>query len=455
MNRIENASAPKQLVDEYGNIHYLSEELARGGQGVVFRTKDADLAIKQPLDASGKPDKNADLPDLFRNIRLLPLPPRIPVSLPLSILRDEPGYVMRLLNGMKPFESFEMNGTAQKELNEAIETGRLESPAWLAEIPDNKTRLRLLHYARTGSTRRRLFALSQCASILARLHSAGLVYGDISPKNVFVGDGESRDVWLIDADNMRLEMCENGNAVFTPHYGAPEVVQEKDRSRPRTDCWAFAVLAFQALTLCHPFIGRRVLEPDDENNGWDADPGAAGDAPADLDEQAYAGYLPFIDDENDDCNSAVTLPPMPREIVTTSELRRLFQETLGIGRTWPHRRPAMAFWALELARAYDTSLTCPDCAMSYFADGNSKCPYCGEPRPLFARAKTPRWKLCIPSTSNEFPLPNRLFYPFSFEHNNDAEYEVALDFSKKTTKPVRGTKPFPPELSIEFLEAEK
>ena len=50
--------APKVLVDEYGNFHQITDELARGGQGVVYRTKDADLAVKQPLDASGQPDKN-------------------------------------------------------------------------------------------------------------------------------------------------------------------------------------------------------------------------------------------------------------------------------------------------------------------------------------------------------------------------------------------------------------
>ena len=49
--------APKPLVDEYGNVHHIADELARGGQGVVYRTKDADLAVKQPLDASGQPDK--------------------------------------------------------------------------------------------------------------------------------------------------------------------------------------------------------------------------------------------------------------------------------------------------------------------------------------------------------------------------------------------------------------
>jgi hypothetical protein len=43
----ENATEPsKALADEYGTLHYVGEELARGGQGVVFRSTDADLAIK-------------------------------------------------------------------------------------------------------------------------------------------------------------------------------------------------------------------------------------------------------------------------------------------------------------------------------------------------------------------------------------------------------------------------
>jgi hypothetical protein len=92
MSSSDRTPAVRQLVDEHGNIHCPSEELARGGQGVVFRTTDADLAIKQPLDASGNPDKNANLRERFHSIRLLPLPPRVPISLPLAILRDEPGY---------------------------------------------------------------------------------------------------------------------------------------------------------------------------------------------------------------------------------------------------------------------------------------------------------------------------------------------------------------------------
>jgi hypothetical protein len=443
--------ALEPLVDEYGNVHQITDELARGGQGVVHRTKDADLAVKQPLDASGQPDKNANLRERFQRIRRLPMPRRIPVSLPLAILRDEPGYVMRLLNGMKPFAVFDLDSRGKKKL----EDEKQALPQWLAKIPDKDLALRLLHYASTGSTRRRLFALAKCAAILARLHSAGLVYGDISTNNAFMGEGTARDVWLIDADNMRPELPSGGVTVYTPGYGAPEVVQGRDQSRPRTDCWAFAVMAFKMLALCHPFIGKKVLQAEDDDGGWDAEPviSVANGAPASLEEQAYAGHLPFVDDEDDDSNKGVG--GLPRALVATEGLRHLFQETFGGGRELPHRRPAMAFWALELARAADQSLDCPECGMSHFADEHARCPYCGAAHPAFIRAKTPRWVMLIPGDAAQAALPQRLFHPFSFEHHDDTAHEAVLDFAAQIAVPVRGTQPFPDNLTFEFVEGGK
>lgn len=448
MNRLDNSQLPKPYSDEYGNLHYLAEELARGGQGMVFRTRDANLAVKQPLDAFGQPDKNANLRERFQNIRLLTIPSRIPVSLPLAILRDEPGYVMRLLDGMKSFSFFDLDAKRKKKLKER----KPELPQWLAGIPDKEMARRLSYYADTGSTRRRLFALSKCASILARLHSAGLVYGDISPNNAFISEESSNEVWMIDADNLRFELPSGGATVYTPGYAAPEIAQGYDQSRPRTDCWAFAVMAFKILSLSHPFIGKKVLEAENDEGGWDAEPVADG-APADLDEQAYGGYLPFIDDKDDDSNQGVN--GLPRALVATPGLRLLFQETFGEGRKQPHRRPMMGFWALELARAFDLSLECPICKMSYFADDNKKCPYCASPRPAFMRASTPRWEILIPNGNTEYALPHRMFYPFSFEHNDDTECEAAPNFSAKTAFPVRGTMAFPDNLSFKFVEAAK
>lgn len=459
-----SAGKPIYLADEYGNVHYLADELARGGQGVVYRTNDDDLAIKLPLNTNGQPDKEVDLRKTFQKIRTLELPKGIPLSLPLAILRDEPGYVMRLLNGMSSFSGFSLDG------EQRIEMEKNELPQWLSGIPDKKFAQDLAYYAETGSTCRRLYALFKCASILARLHNAGIVYGDISQNNVFISKNIPGECWLIDADNLRLEIPSGGHTVYTQHLGAPEIVQGKDSSRPRTDCWAFSVMAFQMLALCHPFIGKKVLEPD-EDCGWDSEPPAS-DIPADLDEQAYAGYLPYIDDEKDDSNEFQG--GLPRQLVLTQKLRRLFQETLGAGRLQPHRRPSMTFWALELAKAFDNSVLCPNCHMSYyFMADTAVCPYCQTPMPSLVIAKTPYWSKILTvqiamlagkeqngsemtntdeKSSFVIDLPHRLFNTFSLTSADSTVYSnVFVDLNQEKVTPPRGAKQFPSDVVFEFV----
>ncbi len=430
------------LADQYGYLHRLTDELARGGQGVVFRTGDPDLAVKQPLGADGEPDRSTSLVDRFASIRTLPLPRRIPVSLPLATLRDQPGYVMRLLSDMQSFGAFELSADRREHL---VKT---QMPAWLEGVKDPSTAATLLHYAQSGSTKSRLWALSRVAAILARLHAAGLVYGDISPNNCFVGTGERPEVWLIDADNLRYEVLEGGNAVFTPRYGAPEIVQGRDCSRPRTDCWAFSVMAFETLSLVHPFVGRKVLDPEDDEGGWDADP-VNDAAPADLDDQAYAGFLPFVDDEDDDSNPAMS--GLPRGLVSTPEIAKLFQETFSAGRVKPLRRPAASYWARALTSAHDQSLVCPVCQMSFFRHHDG-CPYCGEPRPGHVLARTDRWELIVQvAKPSDVRLPHRLFHPFSIELNGRTEYEASIDPTTQSVNHVRGTAVLPSGLTFEFI----
>ena len=422
-----NDGPPRLLIDQYDNMFTLKDEISRGGQGVVYRTTDTDIAIKQPLvSGTDIPDTSLNLQKRFEHIRLLPLPERIEITLPISILKSEPGYVMQLLNNMKPFEK--------------LFSGRTD-----AEKYEN--------YSKAGSARFRLGILAKCAAILARLHNAGLVYGDISDKNCFMGEGENPMVWLIDADNLAFETVKGKGGFFTPGYGAPEIVTGRDSSRPRTDCWAFAVLAFKMLTLIHPFLdGKMVQENEDEDN-WDSGPNSD-ESELSLDQKALMGFFPYVYDEDDDSNAAVGgLPP---ELIFTSQLQRLFQETFGPGRTQPWRRPSMAFWAWELTKAYDQMLVCPKCGMSYFEENNKICPFCDGSKPAYFRAVTPYGVKLYQAQEDqeEHVLPHRLFYPFSLAQNDKPEYYALLDFNTGTSQAVRGTV-FPDNLKIEFVEERK
>ena len=442
-------SSGRYVVDQYGNRFEITEELARGGQGVVYRTSDADLAVKQPLGPDGRPDKSSNLQDDFARIRCLPLPQGLPISLPVSILKGEPGYVMTLLNEMKSFGSFYLNGEDREMLD------REPLPDWLKGMPSRDAAAPLMFYAKTGSSKRRHYALYKCASLLARLHAAGLVYGDVSPNNAFIADVEPCEVWLIDADNLRFERMTGGQSVYSPHYGAPEIVRGIDSSRPYSDIWAFSVMAFEMLALEHPFIGRAVLDPDGDEGGWDCDDWDAepsdDDKPADLDDQAYMGYLPFVDDELDDSNEGMT--GLPRDLMMTPFLRKLFQETLGVGREKYWRRSSLMLWSLGFAQAHDSMLVCPDCHMSYF-NSNKECPFCRRPHPAYAIAKTPEWSMVIEDKGApyELALPHRLFNAFSLEHSDDAAYSALVDFSVKRIEPVRGTEKFPDDITFRFVE---
>ena len=430
------------IADEYGYRHQLVEEIARGGQGVVYRTSYPDIAVKQPLHSFDASSANSKLRDQIRNVRCLPVPLGLPISFPVAVLRDEPGYVMKLLNEMKPFSAFEFNGKARLGL------AGLPIPEWLSGVDDGKVASALMHYSISGSTKRRLGVLSILASILARLHAAGLVYCDVSPNNCFMSEEDPRNVWLIDADNLRFELESGGSAVYTPRYGAPEIVQGRDRARPRTDAWAFAVMAFEMITLIHPFVGQRVLQSKEDAEDWDVESRAESSID-DLYAQAYAGSLPYVDDTEDDSNRA--LGGLPRSIVFTANLDNLFHETFGHGREKPWRRPTLSFWALELARAHDESVVCPSCSMSYYFSFVA-CPFCSHTRPKVAVFSTRHWRFVQQDGCDQVDLPHRLFNVFNLELHASIAFEAELDFASEATTHTQGSDPLPQNLILAFVE---
>lgn len=427
--------ARRKVRDQYGNTYTLTGELSKGGQGYVYTTDREEYIVKQPkeyVENKAVWESRVDLAEKmdqwethFQEIRILPFPRRIDsvLTLPVAVLDGEPGYVMRFLSGMKSFASiFELDGETRKALIDE----NPEMPDWMRGCPD-KSKWLYYHYAKTGSTKHRLYALYKCASCLARLHSSGMVYGDISTNNIFIEDKVPGRCSLIDADNIRLE-GDAGSNVITPGYGAPEVVQGKDSIRPRTDCWAFAVMAYWMLALQHPFKGKLVFEPQEVDDFGDAD------------EKAYAGQFPYIADPNDDSNA--WLGPLPRELIMTEQLQKLFVETFCSGRTMPWRRPSMAIWAKELAVAFDQSLDCPNCGMSYYSE-LERCPYCDCDQPDHYEIVGPDgWRKVYQQKEGRVSIPYRVMASaFPIESGDEAYSQKEINADKHSLKTVRGEDP--------------
>jgi serine/threonine protein kinase len=142
-------------------------------------------------------------------------------------------------------------------------------------------------YLKTGGLLRRLKILARLARVLAELHGRGLAYGDLSPANVFVSQSlEHAEVWLIDADNVASQSRDGQQVVFTPDYGAPEILREESGINTLTDSWSFAVMAYRLLTLVHPLKGDVVLDGEPK-----------------LEESALRGEFPWVDHPVDRSNA--------------------------------------------------------------------------------------------------------------------------------------------------------
>lgn len=339
----EPDQGPKRVTSVRGTRYVLGSELGRGGQGAVFAVDGEQLAVKLLADSSAT--RLDALRRQLAEVGRLPLD-GLPIARPIEQLRPpDVGYVMERLTGMQPLRALL-----------CPPQGTTGVSSW---------------YAGSGGLRRRLRLCAHLADVMAQLHGRGLVYVDPSPANVFVSEDLGRyEVRLIDADNLRPSTTP-GQVLYTPPYGAPEIVRDGRPASSLSDAHAFAVMAFETLALVHPLIGDLVNDGEPE-----------------LEDEALAGGLPWIDDPEDDRNRASH--GLPRDLVLSRSLRADFQQAFGPGLRAPALRPGMSRWAEHLHRAADRTLTCPSCTSSYFSD-KAQCPWCHAPRPTFVMVALLLW----------------------------------------------------------------
>ncbi|GAE27524.1 hypothetical protein JCM9140_3676 [Halalkalibacter wakoensis JCM 9140] len=369
---------PNFLIDEKNYKHHIVAKLGEGGQGAVYSTRDENVVIKVVIDEETQEIiQNEEMYEQFKQtideVRILNLPEDLPIAKPIHMLKKPyNGYIMRLLSNMVPIKTL-INGP---------KTG-------LSQF-----------YIDTGGLKHRLEILQKAARILARVHSLPVVYADISPENIFISaDKDATEVWFIDADNMRYTI-DFKKAIFTPGYGAPEIVKSTCSNNTLSDVYSFALLAFEVLALQAPFEGELVVngggwDTGEAEDSWDEDteveeqddwdktpPDDQQPATNDYYEKAARGEIPWIEDENDNRN--FTKKGIPRNIILSPAIRALFQRTFGAeGRSNPASRPTMKQWYDVLQQAVDATVTCKKCTSTFYI-GHNTCPFCNEGRdPVF------------------------------------------------------------------------
>ena len=244
----------------------------------------------------------------------------------------------------------------------------LTSLKWTNQTNDLQT-----WFTESGGLYRRYRILMKLAERMRTLHSKGLVYCDLSPNNVFISAEANKDhVLLIDLDNLTYKTSNYKN-IYTPFYAAPEIVSSNSANSMGSDCFSFAIIAYELLTLSHPFIGDYVSEGDPE-----------------LEEDALNGKLPWVDDSNDDINARTS--GIPSSFFITKDMMNLFRRTFEIGLNEISQRPTAAEWYTALTKALNELIKCPNCNSHYILSNQYECPFCSYKSSSVVCLQIKRWE---------------------------------------------------------------
>ena len=404
----------REFTDENGNMFETNKEIGRGAQGVVYKTKNADIAVKLILENEKEIKDENKIKLIQKNIKRIiykPFPKNIAVAKPLSVLKDKAGYIMYLLEDMKPLlELF------PQKLKKEVE---IEMPFFLEEYAkkDKRGAEFIAFYLKSGSLRKRLKLLSRLGAVLHRLYCRGMIYADISYNNIFFNDNS---IYLIDTDNIEYAHSFKG-CVYTPEFEVPEIKRGESNSI-YSDIYAYAILSFYLLTMIHPFDGELL------NNDWDK-------------ENKNIWEIPWIEDSKDSSNESKKVS-LRGALTMTSELDALFHSVFEDGRVDKLKRDSLPLWIESFEKAYSITLKCPKCGMTYY-DTFSNCPYCDSEKPKriefvsYYQNGTQRWKF-IKEIKKQISIKSYLFKPFEITKIDDEFLKIVkgkdtYDFIFKTT----------------------
>jgi serine/threonine protein kinase len=390
------------VVDSKNISYEVLDKLGEGSQGVIYLLKGEKYIVKlfnQNLDNNITKSKINFLINLGLDKNVFAVPLR-------QITQPKNGYIAEFASGMIPLSSLKSDSINQN----------------LAEW-----------YISTGGLLKRYKVLIRLAALLRKLHSKGLVYCDLSPNNVFVTKkADSDSVFLIDLDNLRYKTSILNN-IYTPFYGAPEIISKTAPNTIEADSYSFAVLAYELLTLNHPLIGDYVSEGEPE-----------------LEEMALSGKLPWVEDPEDSTNERNT--GFPSGMVIPKNLLHFFRKNFERGLNNPSERPSMGEWFDALNLSVNELLKCgnTDCGLHYPYNNDKKCSICGFESKKVTRIQIRRWEEIeyfdkeMQKVKQQFILQPEVYEEILIDKNTPKEI-AAFNFLLSDIEPLA------PLLRVEYL----
>ena len=222
--------------DHIGN-YKIVDELARGGQGIVYRAYHSTLKTPVALKVLLDPD-------------------------PLNIKRFN--QEARVLNKIKhpnllqviDYGEYEANNRAYPYMAMEFINGTDLSAILKRGIPETKWTIKVI---------------STIGEVLNHLHEAGIVHRDLKPSNILIEKETNRpvliDFGLVKRDPKKLgfetldrsRLSQSGEITGTPNYMSPEQVDSKFREvGPWTDVYGLAATLYHLLTGELPYKGNAI-----------------------------------------------------------------------------------------------------------------------------------------------------------------------------------------------------
>ena len=326
----------------------LGEPLGGGGEGTVFdiNIKGTHAAAKL-IDVSKKSQKEIalikrqiqELIDIRAKSKIKSKDAGTPslgsfMCLPQALIENDVGYIMSKVENCEYLNNFLV----------IPETGQAE---WLKQYD-------LL---------RRYNVITYLFERLEMIHIEGLVFSDLSPNNIMVSKKKDNTITFIDTDNLRTKSRPFSNVLGTPGFIAPEIfkntnktdyltVDEKNKIEQtkllteQTDIFSASVIAFELLTLNHPFKGIKAVGDDTTPEDEMAAERGEMDYVLKPGTDNYCENNIFIDRFND---------------ITTPEIRELFFRTFVLGKDSPLLRPTAEEFKEAFQRARRLIVRCPKC----------------------------------------------------------------------------------------------
>jgi eukaryotic-like serine/threonine-protein kinase len=146
---------------------------------------------------------------------------------------------------------------------QVFDAGHLESgaPYLVMESLHGETLARRLAREGTLPVRDAISIVSQLLAALEAAHAKAVVHRDVKPDNLFLVEGFSLQVKLLDfgiskmSEGEALDLTRTGMVMGTPFYMAPEQARGDRTVDPRSDLYAAGVILYECISGRRPFLG--------------------------------------------------------------------------------------------------------------------------------------------------------------------------------------------------------